>query len=215
MVSYCVNCHIDCRNCEICVQFCANGKRKSELSYFFLLRFDLNIGFTYFTLEFPLIFIKLKLPSFSLEKLSGAQDKFGGKKICVITGTSSGLGKATTKWLLDTGNWHIICACRDVDKMNVVAEVEGFDAKSFTVMEVDLQSFQSVRDFASNLIEFKAGKPIDRLVCNAAIYQPSLAEAKFTEDGFEQQLQVNHLSHFLLSSLLVSDSFAFELSFIS
>jgi protochlorophyllide reductase len=91
--------------------------------------------------------------------------------------------------------------------MNVVAEVEEFDPKSFTIMQLDLASFQSVRDFAANLIEFKAGKPIDRLVCNAAIYQPSLAEAKWTEDGHEQQLQVNHLSHFLLSSLLVSDSF--------
>jgi protochlorophyllide reductase len=121
----------------------------------------------------------------------------------VITGTSSGLGKATTKWLLDTGNWHIICACRDVDKMNVVAEVEGFDPKSFTIMKLDLASFQSVRDFAAELKEFKADKPLDRLVCNAAVYQPSLPEAKFTEDGHEQQLQINHLSHFLLSSLLV------------
>eukprot|EP00596_Hydrurales_sp_CCMP1899_P005611 CAMPEP_0119040424 /NCGR_PEP_ID=MMETSP1177-20130426/10342_1 /TAXON_ID=2985 /ORGANISM="Ochromonas sp, Strain CCMP1899" /LENGTH=415 /DNA_ID=CAMNT_0007005455 /DNA_START=169 /DNA_END=1416 /DNA_ORIENTATION=- len=147
----------------------------------------------------------LKLPSFSFEKLSGAQDKFDGKKICVITGTSSGLGKSTTKWLLETGNWHIICAVRDIDKMNVVAEVEGFDMKSLTIMQLDLASFQSVRDFSANLIEFKAGKPIDRLVCNAAIYQPSLAEAKWTEDGHEQQLQVNHLSHFLLSSLLIPE----------
>lgn len=88
--------------------------------------------------------------------------------------------------------------------MNVVAEVEGFDPKSFTVMKLDLASFQSVRDFAAELKEFKADKPLDRLVCNAAVYQPSLPEAKFTEDGYEQQLQINHLSHFLLSSLLVS-----------
>ena len=87
--------------------------------------------------------------------------------------------------------------------MNVVAEVEGFDPKSFTVMKLDLASFQSVRDFVTELNEFKAGKPLDRLVCNAAVYQPSLPEAKFTDDGFEQQLQINHLSHFLLSSLLV------------
>ena len=150
---------------------------------------------------------QIKLPSLpTFKQLTGEQDKFAGKKICVITGTSSGLGKSTTKWLLETGNWHIICACRDIDKMNVVAEVEGFDPKSFTVMKLDLASFQSVRDFVTELNEFKAGKPLDRLVCNAAVYQPSLPEAKFTEDGFEQQLQINHLSHFLLSSLLVSDA---------
>ena len=141
----------------------------------------------------------------SLNKLTGGQDKFGDKKICVITGTSSGLGKSTTKWLLETGNWHIICACRDVDKMSTVAEVEGFDPKSFTIMKLDLASFQSVRDFVAELKEFKADKPLDRLVCNAAVYQPSLPDAKYTEDGHEQQLQINHLSHFLLSSLLVRD----------
>ena len=149
---------------------------------------------------------QIKLPSLpSFNKLiSGGKDKFDGKKLCVITGTSSGLGKATTKWLLETGNWHIICACRDVEKMAVVAEVEGFDPKSYTIMNLDLASFQSVRDFAAELKEFKADKPLDRLVCNAAVYQPSLPEAKYTEDGHEQQLQINHLSHFLLSSLLVS-----------
>ena len=140
-----------------------------------------------------------------MNKLTGGQDKFGDKKICVITGTSSGLGKSTTKWLLETGNWHIICACRDVDKMSTVAEVEGFDPKSFTIMKLDLASFQSVRDFVAELKEFKADKPLDRLVCNAAVYQPSLPDAKYTEDGHEQQLQINHLSHFLLSSLLVRD----------
>ena len=150
------------------------------------------------------LYSQIKLPSLpSFNKLSGAQSKFGDKKICVITGTSSGLGKSTTKWLLDTGNWHIICACRDTEKMSAVAEVEGFDPKSFTIMKLDLASFQSVRDFVEELKEFKADKPLDRLVCNAAVYQPSLPDAKYTEDGHEQQLQINHLSHFLLSSLLV------------
>lgn len=89
--------------------------------------------------------------------------------------------------------------------MSTVAEVEGFDPKSFTIMKLDLASFQSVRDFVAELKEFKADKPLDRLVCNAAVYQPSLPDAKYTEDGHEQQLQINHLSHFLLSSLLVRD----------
>jgi len=52
-------------------------------------------------------------------------------------------------------------------------------------------------------MKFIEGKPLDRLVCNAAVYQPTLSEAKWTEDGFEQQLQTNHLSHFLLCSLLI------------
>lgn len=147
--------------------------------------------------------LQWKLPKMqSLTKLVDDQ-KFGDKKICVITGTSSGLGKQTTKHLLRNGGWHVICAVRDVDKMNLVAEEEGFDPTSFTVMKCDLASFQSVRDFVGELKEFKAERPIDRLVCNAAMYQPSLPYAKYSTDGIEMQMQTNYLSHFLLSSLLV------------
>jgi protochlorophyllide reductase len=88
--------------------------------------------------------------------------------------------------------------------MNIVAEEEGFDPKLFTVMKCDLCSFRSVRAFVEDLSRFKAGRPLDRLVCNAAVYQPSLAHAKYSADDIEQQMQTNYLSHFLLTSLLVS-----------
>lgn len=133
--------------------------------------------------------------------------KFGNKRIAVITGTSSGLGKQTAKALIQTGQWHVIGAVRDLDKMEMIAQEEEFDMSSFTMMKCDLASFDSVKNFVSELTEFKSGKPLDRLVCNAAVYQPSLDTAKYTEDGIEQQLQINHLSHFLLTSMLVSCCF--------
>jgi len=132
-----------------------------------------------------------------------AASKFGNKRICVITGTSSGLGKQTAKQLLEKGDYYVIGAVRDVEKMETVAELENFDKENFKIMKCDLGSFQSVRDFTKNLLEFTGDKPIDRLACNAAVYQPSLPEAKWSEDGLEQQLQTNFLSHFLLTSLLI------------
>jgi len=134
------------------------------------------------------------------------QQKFQGKKICVVTGTSSGLGLKTTKALLKTGFYHVIGAVRDMEKMAVVAEEEGFGSdENFTPMQLDLASFASVRQFVDKLNEFKADKPLDRLVCNAAVYQPSLNEAQWSEDGIEQQMQINFLSHFLLTSLLLPE----------
>lgn len=62
-----------------------------------------------------------------------------------------------------------------------------------------------VRSFVKELDEFKSGKPVDRLICNAAVYQPSLPYAKWSVDGHEQQMQINFLSHFLLTSLLIDD----------
>jgi len=150
---------------------------------------------------------KIKLPRIKSaeekEMLAKSQEMYGNKAICVITGTSSGLGKQTCKALLETGKYHVVGAVRDVEKMKVVMEEEGFDPKNFTPLKCDLNSFESVRKFAKEVEELTLDRPVDRLVCNAALYQP-LAEPQWSEDGIEQQMQTNFLSHFLLTSLMVS-----------
>jgi len=135
----------------------------------------------------------------------GASEKFGDKKLVVITGTSSGLGRKTARAMLRTGQYHVVGAVRDLDKMELVAEMEEFDPESFTPMQVELNDFSSVRTFVEELDVFKSGKPLDRLICNAGIYQPSLPYAKWSVDGHEQQMQINYLSHFLMISLLMPD----------
>lgn len=96
------------------------------------------------------------------------------KKLCVITGTTSGLGKETARALLNSNKYYVICACRDTEKMKEVAEKEGFDPKSHSVLELDLASFDSVRKFTTKLKQLKNNRPLDSLVCNAAVYQPAL-----------------------------------------
>lgn len=149
---------------------------------------------------------KIKMPKLQSaeekERISKAAEVFGDKAICVITGTSSGLGKQTCKALLETGRYHVIGAVRDIDKMRAVMEEEGFDAKNFTPIKCDLNSFASVRAFAKELGDVTFDRPVDRLVCNAALYQP-LAEPQWSQDGIEQQMQTNFLSQFLLTSLMV------------
>ncbi len=107
--------------------------------------------------------------------------------------------------MVRTGKYHVVGAVRDVDKMAVVAEIEDFDTDRFTAMECELNSFESVRDFCKNLDEWRCNKPIDRLICNAGVYQPSLPYAKWSADGHEQTMQINYLSHFLMISLLMPD----------
>ncbi|KAL1508647.1 hypothetical protein AB1Y20_004743 [Prymnesium parvum] len=136
---------------------------------------------------------------------SEAQQKFGDKKLVVITGTSSGLGRKTARALLRTGKYHVVGAVRDLDKMEAVAEIDEFNMDDFTPMHVELNSFASVRKFCEELDEFKMGRPINRLLCNAAVYQPSLPYAKWSMDGHEQQMQINYLSHFLMISLLLPE----------
>lgn len=147
---------------------------------------------------------KVKAPV-DLAKEQERKEKFGDKKLVVITGTSSGLGRKTAQALLRTGDYHVVGAVRDVDKMETVAELDEFDLDNFTPMEVELNSFDSVREFCNNLKEFTCGKPIDRLICNAGVYQPSLPYAKWSADGHEQTMQINFLSHFLMISELLEE----------
>ena len=88
-------------------------------------------------------------------------------ELVVITGCSSGLGRETAKNLLATDKYHVIGAVRDVDKMEAVAEIDGFNTDNFHIMECELNSFGSVDSFCEELKEYQLAKPIDRLICNA------------------------------------------------
>eukprot|EP01018_Ginkgo_biloba_P032370 Gb_29310 [translate_table: standard] len=129
--------------------------------------------------------------------------KTGRKGSVIITGASSGLGLATAKALGETGEWHIIMACRDFLKAERAARAVGIPKENYTVMHLDLASFESVRQFADNFR--RSGRPLDVLVCNAAVYLPTAKEPRFTAEGFELSVGTNHLGHFLLCRLLLED----------
>ena len=131
-----------------------------------------------------------------------ATKKFGDKKLAVITGASSGAGLEAAANLLRTGEYHVFGAVRDLDKMRDAALDRDFPADDFTPLQVELGSFASVRAFCKELERSKLNRPIDRLICNAAVYQPGEAPA-WSADGHEMTLQVNYLSHFLMASLLL------------
>ena len=118
-------------------------------------------------------------------------------KLVVVTGANTGIGRETAKGLAARGA-RVVLACRNVEKgQEVVAEIEK-DGGSAEVMMLDLQSFGSVRKFAATLAA-KYPK-LDILVNNAGVaFQPK----QMTEDGQEQVMQVNHLSPFLLTNLLL------------
>lgn len=131
--------------------------------------------------------------------------KIGTRKLTVITGASSGLGLNTAKTLVDTGRHFVVMAVRDVEKAKRVAKENNFPEGSYTVMKLELANLQSVRDFVANLKAFKSVRPLNNLICNAAVYKPTDPEPAWTDDGFEMSMGVNHLGHFLLVNLLLSD----------
>lgn len=86
-----------------------------------------------------------------------------------------------------------------------VAKQNGFLDSAYVVMKLELGSLKSVRDFVANLKAFKSARPLNHLICNAAVYRPTDPEPAFTDDGFEMSMGVNHLGHFLLTNLLIED----------
>ncbi|KAJ9170977.1 hypothetical protein P3X46_019033 [Hevea brasiliensis] len=94
-------------------------------------------------------------------------------------------------------------ACRNFLKAERAAKSAGIAKENYTVMHLDLASFDSVRQFADNFR--RSGMPLDVLVCNAAVYLPTAKEPSFTAEGFELSVGTNHLGHFLLARLLLDD----------
>ena len=131
--------------------------------------------------------------------------KVGSRKLTVITGASSGLGLNTAVALSKTGRHFVVMAVRDVEKGKKVAKELGMEDNTYVVMKLELGSLQSVRDFVFNLKAFKSARPLDNLICNAAVYRPTDPEPAWTDDGFEQSMGINHFGHFLLANLMVDD----------
>jgi protochlorophyllide reductase len=99
--------------------------------------------------------------------------------------------------------WHVVMACRDLEKAQKVAQTVEMPQDSYTIMHIDVASLESVRQFVNN---FRAsGKSLDALVCNAAIYMPLLKEPLRSPEGFELSVATNHLGHFLLCNLMLED----------
>lgn len=129
----------------------------------------------------------------------------GNRKLVVVTGASNGLGLYGAMELAKSGEYYVVMACRNVEKAKKIAKEMGFPSNSYTVVKLELGSLESVRNFVFNLKAFKGPRALDRLVCNAAVYLPADPKPRFTEDGFEMSMGVNHLGHFLLVQLLLGD----------
>jgi NAD(P)-dependent dehydrogenase (short-subunit alcohol dehydrogenase family) len=116
----------------------------------------------------------------------------------VVTGANSGIGLATTTQLAKQSA-NIVIACRRVDEGEKARAAVGNGLPGrLEVAELDLASLASVRRFATSFLS-KHPK-LHGLVNNAGVMNTPQGR---TADGFETQLGVNHLGHYLLTELLL------------
>ena len=121
--------------------------------------------------------------------------------ICLITGATEGVGKATALELAKK-SFTIVVAARSANKAEALAkEIETSTGNtSFDYIVADLRSLGQVRRLAETFR--RRYSALDVLINNAGVFLPTRTE---TEDGYETMFQVNYLSAFLLTNLLLDE----------
>lgn len=114
------------------------------------------------------------------------------QRTVVITGASDGIGAAAAKQLSERGASVVVVGHSPAKTGRVAAEIGA------PWLTVDYSDLSQVRDLAAALDEMCPR--IDVLANNAGMTALHLRQ---TADGFERCFQINYLSHFLLTNLLL------------
>ncbi|KEO74615.1 oxidoreductase [Anditalea andensis] len=120
-------------------------------------------------------------------------------KIAIVTGANSGLGLETAEGLAKVG-YKVIMAARNQEKAEE-AQAKILKKNPNAMLDIlllDLNSLAAIKKFTENFLN--KYDQLDLLVNNAGLMMPPYQK---TKDGFESQIGINHLGHFLLTGLLI------------
>ncbi|CAI0429533.1 unnamed protein product [Linum tenue] len=130
---------------------------------------------------------------------------FRTRLVCIVTGTTSGLGAAAAFALSKEGFCVVLVglssellskAMEDIREQNKDAHLKGF--------VVDLSSFRSILEFKSSLekwlMDSDMHSSIQLLINNEGILATS---ARPTAEGYDQMMGTNYLGAFFLTKLLL------------
>lgn len=119
-------------------------------------------------------------------------------KTALVTGASSGIGKATAHGLAELGA-HVVITGRDVSRTEAAArDIETATGGTVDALVADLSSQSHVRRLAAQVLQEMPR--LDILVNNVGGYW---ATRHLTADGLERTFALNHLASFLLTNLLL------------
>lgn len=119
-------------------------------------------------------------------------------KVCVVSGSTSGVGLAAIKRLA-CGGAQIVMVCRNPGKAEAIrAEIVSQHGVGVDIIQADFSVLDDVRK-ASDLL-LKNYPQIDVLINSVGLHSTTRT---ITPDGFETVFCVNHLATFLLTHLLI------------
>jgi NAD(P)-dependent dehydrogenase (short-subunit alcohol dehydrogenase family) len=120
-------------------------------------------------------------------------------KVFVVTGTTSGIGKALALEIAKTGE-RLVMIARDADRGNATLKEIALATQNpnLDLQLCDLSVLSSVRNVAE-ILKSRYEK-INVLINNDSVYK---RKRSVTVDGFEEMFAANHLGPFLLTNLLL------------
>ena len=154
--------------------------------------------------------------------MNGSSRSVAGRTV-VITGATSGLGRATARLLAAAPGITVVAAARDAARGAHVAReltrvaaaarpsasrpphdatpaAPAADAPAAVALPLDLADLASVRAFPTAL-DGAGLPPLHALIANAGVQHTDRTHT--SADGFEATFATNHLGHFLLIRLLL------------
>ena len=140
------------------------------------------------------------LPSAFLANTLEVRAQEPGQQVVLVTGSTSGLGREVALRLGAMG-WHVIVHGRSQERgLEVVDEINRQGPGNARFYRADLASFDQTREFGESLL--RDYERMDVLVNNAG-FGSAPNERLVSEDGHEFRFQVNYLSTFLLTHMLM------------
>lgn len=129
----------------------------------------------------------------NFDRLAAALPAQEGRRVAV-TGCTSGMGLVLAELAARKGAQVIMLNRPSPRAEDALARLRAIGPAD--LVPCDLASFASVRAAGARLRQMLGTGGLDVLACNAGVMgMPDVA----TEDGYDLQMQANHLSHFLLT----------------
>jgi len=120
-------------------------------------------------------------------------------KTCIVTGSTSGIGRETAKALCEQGA-RIVLVGRNASRLDALSAELRASSQDRLVHAIagDFNSLEAVAGIARSFLSL--GFPLHVLINNAGTFTYGRER---TADGYERMFGVNHLAPFLLTSLLL------------
>jgi len=132
-----------------------------------------------------------------MKGISNNPDMHG--QVCMVTGATSGIGRATATALARQGARLVITGRNEAKTQRIVNEIQNeTSSKTIDYLLADYCDLRQVRDLAETFQDRYTR--LDVLVNNAGVFLNTRRETPY---GVEQTFLVNHLAPFVLTNLLL------------